>query len=160
MISLSWDNPLKICLFSIPALKISQGMNQFQSPHSDQVVVSLFKVEHTQLRVNEIQLSAHTTWPLRDLLDVWLYNSFVSTSNTRTLYFYLSAQMDSIPVFHSIWQTLGKLPVNGIAWSRGHIERLRRNGALGPPNIMQCSLQLGARCFVRYWKSFWYELHT
>lgn len=157
MISLSWDNPLKICSFSIPALKISKGMNQFQSPHSDQVIVSLFKVKHTQLRVSEIQLSAHTTWPLRDLLDVWLYNSFVSTCNTCTLSFHLSAQMDSIPVFHFILQTLRKLPVNGIAWSRAHIERLSRNGALGPPKIMQCSLQLGAQCLLRPWKR--YELH-
>lgn len=56
MIPLSWHNPSKICLFSIPTLKISQWKNQFLPLHLNQVIVLLFKGKRAQSTLDKIHL--------------------------------------------------------------------------------------------------------
>lgn len=71
MISLSWHNPLKICLFSIPAQEISHSTHQFLSLHSNQVIVLVLKGEHTELsqwNPSPGLSNWTTTWPTWGLI--------------------------------------------------------------------------------------------
>lgn len=123
MIPLSWHNPSKICLFSIPALKISQSTNQFLSLHCNQVIVLVFKGGHSQPTFDKSLL--------RGLVQLDRYLRILIIQLICLHILYMSSLLSSLhkytpthPPSPSILHTFKKLAVSEIAWSCGHTEPL------------------------------------
>lgn len=146
MISLSEHDPLKICLFSIPAREISHSTHWFLSLNPYQVIVLPLKGEHTQLSqwIPSPGLFNWTAmWPT---LGFQLYNSFDSTYCTWSP---SPLCMNRCHLhFTCLLHTIGRLDCQ-----QDCTEPLPHwgNWAQRPAEVMHQSLRHTAGCLVRHW---------